>query len=310
VAYRYFSTPARKFIIADTPGHEQYTRNMATGASTADLAIILIDARKGVITQTRRHSFIVSLLGIKHVVIAINKMDLVDFDQKVFDKIKADFLEFSAELDLPNKYFIPVSALKGDNVVDRSTNMDWFTEKPLLERLEHVDATSVRNFNDFRFPVQYVNRPNLDFRGFSGTVASGTIKVGDKITALPSRRESIVKEIVTADGNLEEAFSPQAVTIVLNDEIDISSGDMIVKSNNLPKVSNLLESFTVWMNEEPLKRGKTYLIRHAGRTTKARIETLKYAVDVNTLEKKETDELVLNGIGRVIFSTTKPVPMY
>ncbi len=307
VAYRYFSTPARKFIIADTPGHEQYTRNMATGASTADLAIILIDARKGVITQTKRHSFIVSLLGIKHVVVAVNKMDLVDYDEQVFNDIRDSFNEFSADLNLENKYFIPLSALKGDNVVNRSEQCDWYTDLPLLERLEEVSVTSGRNFEDFRFPVQTVIRPNLDFRGFAGTVASGIISVGDAVTSLPSGKTSTVKEIVTADGNLEQAFPPQAVTITLNDEIDVSSGDMLVKSDNIPHQTTRFESYAVWMSEEEVKQGKTYLLRQAGQTVKARVDSINYRVDINTLEKSDSDALGLNEIGSIVISTTKPL---
>jgi len=307
VAYRYFSTPKRKFIIADTPGHEQYTRNMATGASTCDLAIILIDARKGVITQTKRHAFINSLLGIKHVVIAVNKMDLVDYSEEAFNNIRREFDAFTEQLNIANKYFIPLSALKGDNVVDPSERMDWYKGKTLLKQLETVNITEDRNFNDFRFPVQYVNRPNLDFRGFSGSVVSGVVKPGDTIKALPSMKESKIKNIVTADGNLDEAFAPMAVTLELEDEIDISSGEMIVHANNLPRVSNTFESMVVWMDEKELKQGKTYLIRQAGKTTKARIDNLKYNVDVNTLQKSETEELRLNEIGRVVISTTQPL---
>ncbi len=307
VAYRYFSTPARKFIIADTPGHEQYTRNMATGASTCDLAIILIDARKGVITQTKRHAFINSLLGIKHVVVAVNKMDLVDFDQEVFENIRKEFEDFSATLNLKNKYYIPLSALKGDNVVDRSDKTDWYKGETLLGLLETVNIANDKNLSDFRFPVQYVNRPNLDFRGFSGSIVSGVVKVGDSIKSLPSMKESKIKNIVTYDGNLEEAFAPMAVTLELEDEIDISSGEMIVHANNIPKVSNNFESSIVWMHEQELRQGKTYLIRHAGKTTKARIDSIKYSIDVNTLEKHETEELRLNEIGKVVVSTTQPL---
>jgi len=307
VAYRYFSTPNRKFIIADTPGHEQYTRNMATGASTADLAIILIDARKGVITQTRRHAFINSLLGIKHVIVAVNKMDLADYSEQVFLDIMKDFNEFSQQLDVQNKYFIPLSALKGDNVVDRSDKTDWYTGPTLLEMLETVNVTGTRNFRDFRFPVQWVNRPNLDFRGFSGTIVSGVVKQGDTVIALPSRKESRVQRIVTADGDLKEAFAPQAVTLVLEDEIDISSGEMIVHASNVPIVANSFEGYVVWMDEKELKKSDTFLIRHAGKTTKARIDALKYHVDVNTLQKGRTSGLRLNEIGSVNISTTQPL---
>ncbi len=307
VAYRYFSTPNRKFIIADTPGHEQYTRNMATGASTADLAIILIDARKGVITQTRRHAFINSLLGIKHVIVAVNKMDLVAYSEQRFLDIMKEFNEFSQQLDLPYKYYIPLSALKGDNVVDRSVQTLWYKGPTLLEMLETVNVTGTRNFRDFRFPVQWVNRPNLDFRGFSGTIVSGVVKQGDAVIALPSRKESRIQRIVTADGDLAEAFAPQAVTLVLEDEIDISSGEMLVHPSNVPAVANSFEGYVVWMDEKELKRSNTYLIRHAGHTTKARIDALKYHVDVNTLQKGRTEALRLNEIGNVNISTTQPL---
>lgn len=307
VAYRYFSTPKRKFIIADTPGHEQYTRNMATGASTANLAIILIDTRYGVVTQTKRHAFIISLLGIKHLVVAINKMDLVDYSQEVFNNIRQSFAEFVEHLDIPDVQYIPISALKGENVVEKSTVMPWYQGDSLLEFLETVNVASDRNFTDFRFPVQYVSRPHLDFRGFAGTVASGVVKVGDKIKVLPSLKLSKVKNIVTADGNLQEAFPPQAVTIELEDEIDISSGDMLVHVNNQPKVSQHFEAVVIWMTDSQLKPGSNYLIRHAGRNVKSRVDTIIYKIDVNTLQKDKTESLTLNEIGRVVVSTTKPL---
>ena len=307
VAYRYFSTPKRKFIIADTPGHEQYTRNMATGASTANLAIILIDTRYGVVTQTKRHAFIISLLGIKHLVVAINKMDLVDYSQEVFNNIRQSFAEFVEHLDIPDVQYIPISALKGENVVEKSTAMPWYQGDSLLEFLETVNVASDRNFTDFRFPVQYVSRPHLDFRGFAGTVASGVVKVGDKIKVLPSLKLSKVKNIVTADGNLQEAFPPQAVTIELEDEIDISSGDMLVHINNQPKVSQHFEAVVIWMTDSQLKPGSNYLIRHAGRNVKSRVDTIIYNIDVNTLQKNKTESLTLNEIGRVVVSTTKPL---
>ncbi|HND52819.1 MAG TPA: sulfate adenylyltransferase subunit CysN, partial [Pirellulaceae bacterium] len=252
VAYRYFSTDKRKFIIADTPGHEQYTRNMATGASTADLAIILIDARRGVLTQTKRHSFIVSLLGIKHIVVAINKMDLVGFSQEVFEQIRRDYQAFAARLDLPDVHFLPISALKGDNVVGPSAAMPWYEGPSLMHLLETVYIGSDRNLEDFRFPVQFVNRPNLDFRGFCGTIASGIIRQGDEIMVLPSRKTSRVKTITTFDGDREEAFAPQAVTLTLTDEVDCSRGDMIVRPGNVPRVEQRFEAMVVWMAEEPL----------------------------------------------------------
>ncbi len=307
VAYRYFATPKRKFIIADTPGHEQYTRNMATGASTANLAIVLIDARHGVMTQTKRHSFINSLLGIKHLIVGINKMDLVDYSKEIFFDIKQQFSDFLDSVDIPDVRFIPMSALKGDNVVDRSKIMDWYEGDTLIETLENVNITNDRNYVDFRFPVQYVNRPNLDFRGFAGTIASGIVKVGDKVKALPSMKESKIKEIVTADGNLDEAFPPMAVTLVLEDEIDISSGDMIVHTNNVPKVSNHFEAIVVWMNEDVAKQSAKYIIRHAGQNINARVDAIKYKIDVNTLSKHVAESLELNEIGRVVVSTSKPI---
>ena len=307
VAYRYFATPKRKFIIADTPGHEQYTRNMATGASTADLALILIDARYGVITQTKRHTFLVSLLGLKHIVVVVNKMDLKEYEEAAFESIKADFEAFSAELNLPEVTFIPLSALKGDNVVEKSARMDWYKGEPLLPILEEVDVAGGINCDDFRFPVQLVSRPNLDFRGFAGTVASGVVRPGDRVKALPSLKESTIKRIVTADGDLDEAFAPQAVTLELNDEIDISNGEMIVHAENVPQISTHLEASVVWMTETPLKANKTYVIRHTSRTTKAKISELKYLVDVNTLQKHPAEELKLNEIGRIALTTHLPL---
>ncbi len=307
VAYRYFSTPKRKFIIADTPGHEQYTRNMATGASTCDLAIILVDARKGVLTQTRRHSFIVSLLGIKHVVVAINKMDLVDYDEKVYNDIKKEFHSFSETLGLKNIQFIPLSALKGENVKEIGEATPWYNGPSLLEHLENVNISEDKNFEDFRFPVQYVNRPNLDFRGFAGSVISGTIKPGDAIKALPSQKESKVKNIVTADGNLDEAFAGQAITIELEDEIDISSGEMIVKADNTPEVGKSFEAMVIWMSEKALDPSRTYYIKHTTNRTKAKVDTINYSVDVNTFQKNETDKLDLNEIGKVVISTHQPL---
>ena len=307
VAYRYFTTPHRKFIIADTPGHEQYTRNMATGASSADLAIILIDARKGVITQTRRHSFIVSLLGIRHVVVAVNKMDLVDFSQARFEEIRADFEALSKELAIPDIRFVPLSALKGDNVVDPSPRIPWYSGPSLLNILETVDISSDRNLGDFRFPVQFVSRPNLDFRGFAGSVVSGVIRKGDRIKALPSLKESTIKRIVTADGDLAEAFAPQAVTLELNDEIDISVGEMIVHAENIPHVATHFEAMILWLSETPMNRNTTYLLRHTSHTTKARITGLEYSVDVNTMEKKPAGQLQLNGIGRANITTHQPL---
>jgi bifunctional enzyme CysN/CysC len=307
VAYRYFSTDKRKFIIADTPGHEQYTRNMATGASTADLAIILIDARKGVLTQTKRHTFIVSLLGIKHIVVAVNKMDLVDYREEVFEKFRADYQEFAARLSLPDLHFIPISALKSDNVVTLSERMPWYQGTPLMSLLETVYIGSDRNLEDFRFPVQYVNRPNLDFRGFCGTVASGIIRQGDEIMALPSRKTSRVRQIVTHEGNVEEAFAPQSVTLTLEDEIDVSRGDMIVRPGNLPKVDHRVEAMLVWMHEEPMVPGKQYLIKQTTRTAPGVINTLRYRIDVNTLHRQDAPVLKLNEIGRCQLTLTQPL---
>jgi bifunctional enzyme CysN/CysC len=307
VAYRYFSTDKRKFIIADTPGHEQYTRNMATGASTADLAIILIDARHGVLVQTKRHSFIVSLLGIKHVVVAINKMDLVGFDRQVYDRIRADYQSFAARLDLPDVHFIPLSALKGDNVVTQSANMPWYNGPTLMHLLETVYIASDRNLEDFRFPVQHVLRPNLDFRGFSGTIASGIIRRGEEIMALPSRKTSRVKSIVTFDGEMEEAFSPQSVTITLDDEIDISRGDMIVRPGNVPRVEQKFEATVVWMAEEPMVPGKSYWFKQTSKLTPGSISTLRYQIDVNTLHRQDSPTLRLNEIGRCTITLNQPL---
>ncbi len=307
VAYRYFTTPHRKFIIADTPGHEQYTRNMATGASSADLAIVLIDARKGVITQTRRHSFIVSLLGIRHVVVAVNKMDLVDFSKERFEEIRAEYEVLSKELSIPDIRFVPLSALKGDNIVDLSARMPWYDGPSLLNILETVDISADRNLGDFRFPVQFVSRPNLDFRGFAGSVASGVIRKGDRIKALPSLKESTVKRIVTADGELDEAFVPQAITIELNDEIDISVGEMIVHAENIPNIATHFEAMILWLSETPMNRNTTYLLRHTSHTTKARVAELEYRVDVNTMEKQSAESLKLNEIGRANITTHQPL---
>jgi bifunctional enzyme CysN/CysC len=307
VAYRYFSTAKRKFIIADTPGHEQYTRNMITGGSTANLAIILIDATNGVITQTKRHTFLVSLLGIKHVVVAINKMDLVGFKQEVFDKIRADYLNFVGSLDIPDIHFIPLSALKGDNVVEVSDRMPWYHGNSMLEFLESVHITSDRNFSDLRYPVQYVLRPDNDFRGFSTSVASGIISKGDEIMVLPSLKTSKVKSIVTYDGELESAFPPQSVTVVLEDEIDISRGDMIVHPDNQPRVERQFEAMLVWMDETVMDQTTQFYIKHTTNTTKARIDQVRYKIDVNTLEKSNVESFKLNEIGRVILTTTKPL---
>ena len=307
VAYRYFSTDKRKFIIADTPGHEQYTRNMATGASTADLAIILIDARHGVLTQTKRHSFIVSLLGIKHIIVAINKMDIVDYDEAVFERIKADSIDFASRLELPDVHFMPLSALKGDNVVVNSPNMPWYTGAALMPLLETVYIGSDRNMEDFRFPVQLVLRPNLNFRGFAGTIASGIIRRGDEVMSLPSRKKSRVKSIVTFDGELDEAFAPQSVTLTLEDEIDSSRGDMLVRPGNLPKVDHKFEASIVWMSDEPLVPGKQYFFKQTSKMTTGAVSTLRYRIDVNSLHREPAPALALNEIGRCAITLTSPI---
>ena len=305
VAYRYFSTNNRKFIIADTPGHEQYTRNMITGGSTANLAIILVDARTGVITQTRRHTYLVSLLGIKHVVLAVNKMDLVDFDQKVFDKIVSDYHEFVDPLGIEDITCIPLSALDGDNVVEKSDRTPWYEGTSLLDYLETVPIDLDRNYTDFRYPVQYVLRPNLDFRGFSGKVASGVVRKGDTVVALPSGKSSKVKSIVTYEGELEEAFPPMCVTITLEDEIDISRGEMLVHPDNQPIVDRNFEAMLVWMDEEPMDVNKQFYIKHTTNTTRARVDSIRYRVNVNTMERTSVDHLELNEIGNVVFTTGK-----
>jgi len=308
VAYRYFSTSTRKFIIADTPGHEQYTRNMATGASTCDLAIILIDARYGVQTQTKRHSFITSLLGIKHIIVAVNKMDLVAYSESVFNKIKDDYLAFVSTLDLHDIRFIPMSALDGDNVVNPSENMRWFSGQPLMAALNTVKIASDRNFDDARFPVQYVNRPNLDFRGFCGTVAAGIFRQGETITVLPSGKSSKIREIVTYDGNLDEAFPPMAVTLTLEDEIDISRGDLIIgQQKTEPTVSDKFRATIVWMTEKPMTPGKQYAIKLASRKVYGSIAMIHHRIDVNTLEHHDANELNLNEIASCTVSTTAPV---
>ena len=310
VAYRYFSTAKRKFIIADTPGHEQYTRNMATGASTCDLAIILIDARHGVVEQTKRHSFITSLLGIRHVLVAVNKMDLVDFDEQVFNDIRRDYTDFAARMTADDVHFIPISALDGDNVIHPSPKTPWYEGSTLMHLLESVHIASDRNLIDFRFPVQFVNRPHLNFRGFCGTIASGVVRKGDEVLSLPARKKSRVKSIVTYDGELEEAFAPQSVTLTLEDEIDVSRGDMLVHPGNVPRSDKKLDMMVVWMDEQPLVMGKEYLFKH---TTKnpahcpGKISQLRYRVDVNTLRKSQAPALELNEIGRVQIQLTQSV---
>lgn len=307
VAYRYFSTNKRKFIIADTPGHEQYTRNMITGGSTANLAIILVDARSGVITQTRRHTYLVSLLGIKHVVLAVNKMDLVDFDKKVFDDIVDTYKKFVEPLGIPDITCIPLSALKGDNVVEKSDNTPWYEGQSLLDFLETVHIANDHNLDDFRYPIQYVLRPNLDFRGFSGRVASGIVRKGDEVMAIPSGKTSHVKSIVTYDGELDEAFPPQSVTITLEDEIDLSRGEMLVHPDNLPHISRNFEAMLVWMDEKGMEPDQQYFIKQTTNTTRVHIDQIRYKVDVNTMEQSMTDALKLNEIGRAVFVSNKPL---
>ena len=305
VAYRYFSTNNRKFIIADTPGHEQYTRNMITGGSTANLAIILVDARTGVITQTRRHTFLVSLLGIKHIVLAVNKMDLVDFDKETFDRIVNDYKHFVAPLGIPDITCIPLSALDGDNVVEKSARTPWYEGPALLDFLETVPIDLDRNYTDFRYPVQYVLRPNQNFRGFCGKVASGVVRKGDTVMALPSGKTSKVKSIVTYDGELECAYPPLCVTLTLEDEIDISRGEMLVHPDNLPISDRNFEAMLVWMDEEEMDVNKSFYIKQTTHTTRARVDSIRYKVDVNTMEHSSVDKLQLNEIGRVVFTTGK-----
>ncbi|HWV11446.1 MAG TPA: sulfate adenylyltransferase subunit CysN [Pseudomonas sp.] len=311
VAYRYFSTAKRKFIIADTPGHEQYTRNMATGASTCDLAIILIDARYGVQTQTKRHSFIASLLGIKHIVVAVNKMDLKGFDQGVFEQIKADYLKFAEGIQLKptSLHFVPMSALKGDNVVNKSEQSPWYDGQSLMEILETVEVSGDRNFDDMRFPVQYVNRPNLNFRGFAGTLASGIVRKGDEVVALPSGKGSRVKSIVTYEGELEQAGPGQAITLTLEDEIDVSRGDMLVHADNRPQVVDSFSAMLVWMAEEPMLPGKKYDIKRATSYVPGSIASIAHRVDVNTLEQGAASSLQLNEIGQVKIALDAPIAL-
>ncbi|RMA79528.1 sulfate adenylyltransferase subunit CysN [Umboniibacter marinipuniceus] len=302
VAYRYFSTEQRKFIIADTPGHEQYTRNMATGASTCDLAVILIDARHGVQTQTRRHSFICSLLGIKHVIVAVNKMDLVDYSQDTYKKIKAEYREFAEDLNFADIRFVPMSALRGDNVVNNSENMAWYPGATLMRLLNSVDVQSTASeFNEFRLPVQYVNRPNLDFRGFAGTIAAGDIRVGDRVLSLPSGKESKVKQIITFDGELEQASQGMAITLTLEDEIDCSRGDMLVRPNQRPLSSESVAADVVWMDDQPLAVDRDYVIKLGTCETVGHAKRFEYKVDVNSLAKSDAAQLDLNEIGRVVF---------
>jgi sulfate adenylyltransferase subunit 1 len=312
VAYRYFATPKRKFIIADTPGHEQYTRNMVTGASTANLAVILIDARNGVVTQTRRHAYIANLLGIPHVVVAVNKMDLVGYSQALFDNIRQAFTEFATELNFRDIICIPISALKGDMVVGRSDNLKWYEGPALLELLEDIEIEHDLNLEDFRFPVQWVCRPGTaehhDFRGYMGRIESGSVTVGDQLTVLPSGRSSSIKQILTFDGELERAFAPQSVTLLLDDPIDISRGDMMVKSRDAARVAKEYEADICWFSEQPLDLRRKYLIKHTTKTVKALMTRIDHRVDVNTLERIDgLSELHMNDIARVGMKVQQPL---
>jgi bifunctional enzyme CysN/CysC len=313
VAYRYFATPRRKFIIADTPGHVQYTRNMVTGASTADLALVLIDARKGVLEQSRRHAFIASLLRIPHIVLCVNKMDLVDYDRDVFEAVKADFREFATRLDVADLTFIPISALHGDNVVERSVNMPWYEGTSLLHHLEEVHIASDRNLIDCRFPVQYVIRPRSDafhdYRGYAGTVSGGVFKPGDDVVVLPSGFSSRIRSIDTFDGPVDEAFPPMAVTITLEDDLDVSRGDMICRPHNRPVAAQDLDAMVCWLDERTaLQPGAKLGIKHTTRSARALVKDLRYRLDINTLHRDEaTPSLTLNEIGRVTLRTTAPV---
>lgn len=327
VAYRFFTTEKRKFIIADTPGHEQYTRNMVTGASTADVAIILIDARKSILTQTRRHTFIVALLGIKHIIVAVNKMDLVDFSQERFEEIRKAYQtevldQLPAGEQRPETHYIPVSALNGDNVVDKSENTPWYTDKPLLALLDTIDISKEEREEDFRFPVQYVNRPNLNFRGFCGTIAAGSVKVGDEITVLPSGKTTKVKSIINAGDITEKNFktmtgeqrpaagdytAPMAVTLTTEDEVDIGRGDMIVHTKALPRVSNSLKVMLVWMDEMPMEYEKNYDIKRATSVVTGNFEHINYKIDVNTYEREQVHQLHLNDIASCKMVLTQPI---
>ena len=309
VAYRYFSTNKRKFIIADTPGHEQYTRNMITGGSTANLAIILVDARNGILTQTHRHTYLVSLLGIKHIVLAVNKMDLVDFSKERYDEITSEYTGFAGSLGLDDILCIPLSALDGDNVVEKSGRTPWYEGPSLMDWLETVKIDRDINMDDFRFPVQYVLRPDLDFRGFSGKIASGVIRKGETVIALPSGKTSRVKRIVTYDGDLEYAFAPQCVTLTLEDEIDLSRGEMLVKPGDKPYSGHHFKAMVVWMDEIRMDRNKAFFLKQTTNTTRAHIGDIEYRVDVNTLEHLHTDALALNEVG-LVHITTSSVLMY
>ncbi len=312
VAYRYFATPKRKFIIADTPGHIQYTRNMVTGASTANLALLLVDARHGVIEQTKRHAFIASLLQIPHIAVCVNKMDLVDYSQEAYKKIKADFEDFASKLEIKDVRFIPISALNGDNVVDRSTNMDWYDGSTLMHLLENIHIGSDHNHVDCRFPVQYVVRPQSaefpDYRGYAGRIEGGVFKPGDEVIVLPSGFTSKIKSIDTFDGEVEEAFSPMSVCMTVTDDIDISRGDMLVRKNNKPTVEQNIDLMICWMHEKKMMIGGKYTIRHTSQTARCVIKEVNYKMDINTLHRLEEDkEISINDIGRITIRTTQPL---
>ena len=307
VAYRYFETPKRKFIITDTPGHVQYTRNMVTGASKADCAIILIDARNGVLTQSKRHGFIISLLQIPHLIVAVNKMDLVNYAEDVFSRIVQEYENYSQKLDIHDIVFIPVSALKGDNVVEKSKRMSWYDGTTLLHCLENIHVAADRNLVDFRFPVQYVIRPHLDFRGFAGKIVSGTITPGEEVIILPSGNATKIKSITTYNGELTEAFASQSVVLTLNDEIDVSRGDMIVRKKNLPQIENSLEAIICWMDEQAMTINTSYIMKHTTKYARVSITKIVYKIDVDTLHRQQADTFLLNEIGRVEISTSAPI---
>lgn len=311
VAYRYFATPRRKFIIADTPGHIQYTRNMVTGASTSDLATVLVDARKGLLEQSRRHATIVSLLRVPHIVLAINKMDLVDWSEDIYESIRNEFLEFSTRLDFTDVTVIPISALAGDNVVHRSENMPWYEGASLLHHLENVYISADRNLTDVRFPVQYVIRPQNgrgDYRGFAGQVVGGVLKPGDEVIVLPSGLSTRIRTIDTADGEVAEAFPPMSVTVRLEDELDVSRGDMICRLHNQPTVTHDIDAMVCWMEEEPLRVGQMYAIKHTTRTVRALVKEVQYELNINTLHRsQEVGSLGINAIGRVRLRATQPL---
>jgi len=307
VAYRYFSTDRRKFIICDTPGHIQYTRNMVTGASNVDMAVILVDARKGILEQTKRHTFLATFLNIPHILVVINKMDLVDYSEEVFEDIKEDYLRFASKLEVHDIQFMPISALKGDMVVKRGSNLGWYEGRTFLSFLENINITSDRNLIDFRFPVQMTIRPDLDYRGYAGCIESGIVHRGDDVLILPSAIESRVKSIDTNGGIVEYAFSPQSVVLTLEDEIDITRGNMIVRRRNIPEIKSEFEAEICWMSGEPMVVGKRYLIKHTTNTVISVIRELRYRININTLHREDTHELRLNEIGRVVIKTQSPL---